>query len=186
MESQVTTVHNSSALASSDVTVRLAGAHDIPSISDIACECRLRVGADISEGFLLQDHGRSQYLRWLQAGAYMLVCETAGETVGFLFALPFAGTSEARALKMDETNAVIVGQVGISPRYRRRGLGRLLYQALFFHFPGRATAATVITAPVENTASIAFHEALGFHAICDFNVGAVDERLFMRSQSSDS
>jgi ribosomal protein S18 acetylase RimI-like enzyme len=169
-----------SALRGHELKVRLAGINDVAAISSIAFDCHLREGADTAEGFLLQDFGADGYLKLLETAACTLVCENgAGRTVGFLFALPFAGTLEAQALGVNETKAVVVGQVGIYSEHRRRGLGRRLYEELFAQLGGRTVVATVMTAPVENAASIAFHEALGFHEVCELGAGATRERLFV-------
>lgn len=62
--------------------------------------------------------------------------------------------------------------VGVDPRYRAHGVGRLLY-ARFFDAARRLGCSEVlcVTAPV-NTGSIAFHRRMGFEALP--GDGAVD------------
>jgi ribosomal protein S18 acetylase RimI-like enzyme len=73
--------------------------------------------------------------------------------------------------------------VGVAPRVRHAGLGRVLYEAFFAiaRGDGRRTVSAV-TAPV-NTGSIAFHRSMGFTVtgpIADYNGPGRDLVTFER------
>jgi len=80
------------------------------------------------------------------------VLERDGELVGFLCGF---------VSQTDPTQAY-VHFVGVDPRLRGRGAGRLLYDRLFAAARERGcTAVHAVTSPV-NRASVAFHTAIGF------------------------
>lgn len=61
-----------------------------------------------------------------------------------------------------DTEQAYIHFVGVDPAARKRGIGRLLYEAFFAAArAGGRRSVTAITSPV-NRASIAFHQALGF------------------------
>jgi ribosomal protein S18 acetylase RimI-like enzyme len=75
-----------------------------------------------------------------------------GELLGFLCGFFATG----------DTERAYIHFVGVDPKVRARGIGRLLYGAFFAaaRANGR-TSVTAITSPV-NAGSIAFHRAMGF------------------------
>jgi ribosomal protein S18 acetylase RimI-like enzyme len=90
-----------------------------------------------------------------ELGDHALVVEQAQELIGFLLGFPIATSDGAKT--------GYVHLVGIHPEYRRRGVGRLLYD----HFVKECAAAgcdrmKAITTP-GNEGSIRFHVALGWH-----------------------
>jgi ribosomal protein S18 acetylase RimI-like enzyme len=80
------------------------------------------------------------------------VAEEDGELAGFLCGF----------LSQTSADEAYVHFVGVSPRFRRRGVGGLLYDRFFaaVRAHGR-TVVRCVTAPV-NERSVAFHRALGF------------------------
>lgn len=83
-----------------------------------------------------------------------LIAEADGEPVGFLIGfLSPALPSEA-----------YIHFAGVHPDHRQRGVGRALYER-FFQMAGEAGRRRVrcVTSPI-NTASVAFHRAMGFDA----------------------
>ena len=80
------------------------------------------------------------------------VAERDGELAGFLVGF----------LSQTELDAAYVHFVGVNPRDRGTGLGRELYERFFTvaRRQGR-TRVSCVTSPA-NTASLAFHEAIGF------------------------
>jgi ribosomal protein S18 acetylase RimI-like enzyme len=80
------------------------------------------------------------------------VAEDGGELAGFL----------AGFLSQSKPDEAYIHFVGVSPRYRGRGVGRLLYERFFDAARARSrTVVRCVTAPV-NEQSVAFHHALGF------------------------
>ncbi len=86
-------------------------------------------------------------------------------------------------LTSDAPHQAYIHFVGVAPRVRARGVGRLMYEE-FFRVARHANRYSVsaITAP-ENTASIAFHRRLGFtvsEPIPDYNGPGRDMVTFRR------
>ncbi|MGF1465808.1 MAG: GNAT family N-acetyltransferase [Sandaracinaceae bacterium] len=95
---------------------------------------------------------RAHPVFFYELGEHALIAEDGGQVAGFLLGL-IAPTSPPTAY---------VHLVGIHPEYRRRGVGKRLYE----HFAERARQAgaarlKAITT-VGNEVSVRFHRALGF------------------------
>ena len=86
-----------------------------------------------------------------------LVCERAGEVVGYAYAC----SHQARLAYQWSTNVTVY----IEARQRRSGLGRALYTSLFalLRLGGFYNAYAGITLP--NAGSVGLHEAMGFELI---------------------
>jgi phosphinothricin acetyltransferase len=86
-----------------------------------------------------------------------LVCEHAGEVIGYAYGGPFMARAAYRW-----STAV---SVYLEPGRRRTGAGRALYEALFERLAARGfrTALAGITLP--NDASVGLHRALGFRPV---------------------
>jgi len=94
------------------------------------------------------------YYEW---GEFALIVEDAGSLAGFL--LGFVTQKSPRT--------AYVHVIGIAPPYRRRGVGRMLYDE--FARRGEAQGASVmkaITTP-GNEGNIEFHRAMGFSVVED-------------------
>jgi ribosomal protein S18 acetylase RimI-like enzyme len=92
---------------------------------------------------------------WLQHFASTsIIAEQAGRLVGFLIGF----------LSPDRPEEGYIHFVGVAPDARGAGLGRRLYERFFetCRQTGR-TRVRCVTSP-QNTLSIAFHTAMGFHA----------------------
>jgi predicted GNAT superfamily acetyltransferase len=82
------------------------------------------------------------------------VLEQDGELVGFLCGF----------VSQTDPSQAYVHFVGVDPRLRGRGAGRLLYERFFAAVRERGcTVVRAVTSPV-NRASVAFHTAIGFTA----------------------
>jgi L-amino acid N-acyltransferase YncA len=86
-----------------------------------------------------------------------LVAEDGGRIAGYAYAAPF---KDRAAYQWTAEVSVYIASDA-----RRRGLGRLLYQALFRCMRGQGyiNAVGIITQP--NDASVALHESLGFERV---------------------
>lgn len=84
-------------------------------------------------------------------------------------------------LSPSETDTAYVHFVGVAPRHRGAGLGRLMYERFFATASaGGRTYVTAITSPV-NTGSVAFHTAMGFTVdgpVADYDGPGVDRMTF--------
>jgi GNAT superfamily N-acetyltransferase len=104
-----------------------------------------------------------------ELGEQALVAEQGSEMIGFLLGFVVPHGAPARANGSDAARTGYVHLVGIHPDYRRRGVGRLLYDR--FTQDCRAAGCVrmkAITTP-GNEGSIRFHVALGW------NVQEVDD-----------
>jgi phosphinothricin acetyltransferase len=99
----------------------------------------------------------AQRIASAQDGHAWLVCEHAGEVVGYAYGGPFMARAAYRW-----STAV---SVYLEPGRRRTGAGRALYEALFERLAARGlrTALAGITLP--NDASVGLHLALGFEPV---------------------
>jgi GNAT superfamily N-acetyltransferase len=90
-----------------------------------------------------------------ELGALARVVEHDGIMVGFLFGFVVPGPPKTGYVHL----------VGIHPDYRRRGVGKVLYQA--FEEESRALGCRRLKAiaHVGNEGSVLFHEALGWTAV---------------------
>jgi predicted GNAT superfamily acetyltransferase len=80
------------------------------------------------------------------------VAEAGDDLAGFLVGF----------LSPSRPDAAYIHFVGVNPRFRGNGLARLLYERFFqLATAGGRSVVKAVTAPV-NSASIAFHTALGF------------------------
>lgn len=102
-------------------------------------------------------------LFYYELGREALIAEIDGEVAGFLFGF------HAHSHDPPEPNRVVayIHMVGIHPDYRRRGVGKHLYE----RFTERARLAGAVRLKaitnVGNEGSIDFHRALGFDVIED-------------------
>jgi GNAT superfamily N-acetyltransferase len=104
-----------------------------------------------------------------ELGEQALVVEEGSEMIGFLLGFLAPGQGAAGAAEPDAVRTGYVHLVGIHPEYRRRGVGRLLYDRFTMECRGASCARMkAITAP-GNEGSIRFHVALGW------NVQEVDD-----------
>lgn len=58
--------------------------------------------------------------------------------------------------------------VAVHPQHRHQGVGRALYDQVFHQFPNSVFSAFIVRQPVENTASLRFHQQLGFREVAIF------------------
>ena len=88
------------------------------------------------------------------------VYETDGEIVGYCYAHPW---KEREAYNRTHETTVY-----LSPAHTGKGLGRLLTQRLIDECRRRGIHVLIACITSENTASCAFHEALGFRKASSF------------------
>lgn len=86
-----------------------------------------------------------------------LVAEEAGEVAGYAYATRWR---ERTAYRWTTEVAVYVAE-----RYRRRGVARRLYSALFELLARQGLRAVCAGVTLPNDASVALHEACGFHPV---------------------
>jgi ribosomal protein S18 acetylase RimI-like enzyme len=121
----------------------------IPAVAALAQECALDKTTALNQGFLVGGYRTEDYLRFCNEAVDFIVAEDPN--------LGVAGF----ALTLSEDEGVHICQVAVSPRSKRRGIGRLLYEELLRRHPHEQVSAHIVREPM-NIASIAFHEAQGF------------------------
>lgn len=89
-----------------------------------------------------------------------LVCEVAGEVVGFCYVHPWKERA-AYGMTMETT-------VYISPSYHRRGIGRLMMTELISECRRRGYHSLIACITADNDASCSMHAALGFKQVSRF------------------
>jgi ribosomal protein S18 acetylase RimI-like enzyme len=107
-----------------------------------------------------------------ELGQQALVVEQGAEMIGFLlgFTIPHARRSDAASDGKDSPDRTgYVHLVGIHPDYRRRGVGRLLYDRFTESCRSAGCARMKAITTSGNEGSIRFHVALGW------NVQEVDD-----------
>jgi ribosomal protein S18 acetylase RimI-like enzyme len=100
------------------------------------------------------------YARLLDRGAEILIAEMAGEPVGFV-----AGwlDEDDDPLQTDEWRRHgYVSDVFVAPRWRRRGIGRLLLQAMSTRLQGKGARRLRICALAANQTAIDSFRRFGF------------------------
>ncbi|MBN8615171.1 MAG: GNAT family N-acetyltransferase [Deltaproteobacteria bacterium] len=106
-----------------------------------------------------------------ELGQLGMVADDGGAVIGFLlgFLAEPTGAGAAADPAGPAERTAYIHLVGIHPDHRRRGVGKLLYEAFLQQAERRgATRAKAIT-NVGNEGSVDFHRALGFEVIEDAN-----------------
>jgi GNAT superfamily N-acetyltransferase len=104
-----------------------------------------------------------------ELGDHALVVEQGSEVIGFLLGFLVPHAPQVAVTQGDLSRIGYVHLVGIHPEYRRRGVGRLLYDRFTEDCRAvRCVRMKAITTP-GNEGSIRFHVALGW------NVQEVDD-----------
>lgn len=91
-------------------------------------------------------------LFFYELGSFARVVESDGMMVGFLLGFITQGPPKVGYVHL----------VGIHPDYRRRGVGKVLYQSFEEDCRTEECERLKAVAPVSNEASVAFHEASGW------------------------
>lgn len=149
-----------------DLATRSAEAGDLAEVARIASSMTLRPGQTPPDGgFLVLGYDLPKFLSRMDSGALFWVAEHRGRIVGFVYAELLENTIDREmAVTADDLGvspAAVVKQVGVLPDWQRSGVGAGLYRAMFSSLPERTFLVAVVTDP-PNSASLAFHERMGF------------------------
>lgn len=133
--------------------VRAATAADVPAMLEIYRP----LVEQTAISFEIEPPGASQFAERLahySAGWAWLVCEEEGDLLGYAYGSPHRERLAYRWTT--ETSAYVATHA------RRRGVGRLLYLALFDALSRRGYCNALAGIALPNEASIALHQAVGF------------------------
>ncbi len=124
---------------------------------------------------------------WLVAHAgHFRMAEDAGGLAGFVLCLP-AGTEywsdNYRWFAERHSDFLYLDRVVVSPRARRAGVGRAMYDDVHATADGRWLRVTLeVNLRPPNPASIAFHEAMGYRrvGVREYDEGRKAVQMFVR------
>lgn len=142
----------------SDLRIRQATRDDVPAINDLY---NLYVG-DSAVTFDVVPWPLEQRLEWFgqfgATGAWrLLVAESGGSLAGY------AGTSQFRAKEAYGTSVEVT--IYVHPEFQGRGVGAMLYDALFEALEAEAVHRAYAGITLPNESSILLHERAGFRHI---------------------
>ena len=104
---------------------------------------------------------------YYELGRDALIAEDGGEVAGFLLGFHTRSHDSSAAGEGDARPVAYIHMVGIHPDHRRRGVGKLLYDAFAERARGAGAVRLKAITNVGNEGSIEFHRALGFDVIED-------------------
>lgn len=146
----------------SDVTIRELRRDDLGPVGALAAELVQQHHRWDGDRFFLVDDVADGY-RWFfgtqlgKDGVVLLVAEVDGAVAGYAY-----GTVEARDwnLLLDAHGAL--HDVVVDARFRRRGVGRALVQAMVQALEARGAPRVVLMSAAQNASAQALFESLGF------------------------
>ena len=137
------------------VAVRPARDDDVPRMTEIYNHYVLTTAITFDlEPFTVEER-RSWFQQFATAGARrLLVAEQAGVVLGY------AGSHQFRTRRAYDTT--IETTIYCAPEATGRGIGTLLYRALFEALEGEDLRVAIAGTTLPNDASVALHERFGF------------------------
>ncbi len=164
--------------------IRMAMPSDAKDIEKLAASLALPSmdkKTALAKGFLVSGYGRKEYAKFVKTAEHFLTLHVGKELVGFLLAY---GSEQITDPEKEELNMhiknelskgtrfVLIKQIGVSEKHRRKNYAKLLYKELFArsihyyeHEQGgngyRPFYLAIVKEPA-NPVSEKFHENLGF------------------------
>ena len=136
-------------------TIRPASIDDLPALAEIYNYYVVHTAISFDLEPVTIDERREWFQQFAVTGPYrLLVAENAGKVVGY------AGSFRFRTRKAYDST--VETTVYCAPEAVGRGIGHLLYGALFDALRDEELRMAVAAIAVPNPASIALHERLGF------------------------
>lgn len=160
-----------------ELTTQAATAADYAAILELN-EAAVPAVNSIPESKLADLHRQATYL-----GA---VRDDHGTIAGFLLALP--ETAEYESLNFNwfrrtYPQFVYIDRIVVDERYRRAGIGAMLYRDLARHLPaGCALLTCEVNLRPPNPASLAFHQRLGFEAVGEQDTEGGSKRVCLMAR----
>jgi len=144
------------------VKIRLARIEDVKNLQSLNNEVFVdnkKYAHDLEMDWSLSDAGKEYYTTMsTDADALCLVAEEDGKKVGYLSAYP--KTEVGRKSKYFEVN-----DMGVSPKYRSKGIGRKLLEECFKVAKSRGFDKVFVKVYSGNTKAIEFYKAAGLEEI---------------------
>ncbi len=163
-----------------EVRIRRATVEDASEIARIEKSLDVQKDRDTgARGFTRATFSKEDYAKAAKIAEYFFVAETGQRIAGFVIAssLAIAKTIEGEAVGICKAEkrapkALFVVQTAIGRRFQRKGIASKLYGQLIQKSNDKLAPPTIfltiVLKPIENKASVAFHEKLGFKKVCEF------------------
>ncbi len=130
------------------------------------------------QGFLITELDPADVSEEIENGAalYCVATDTRGDIQGFieLYLEPDQEVRESKwsdpelKHRFEKSDKLYIAKVGVSASAARLGVGRFMYSKLKEEHDAEALYAFVVLEPIRNTASVKFHESLGFQQVAGF------------------
>ncbi|MBI4571487.1 MAG: N-acetyltransferase [Chloroflexi bacterium] len=138
-----------------DVLVRAARDDDLPRLTEIYNHYVLETPITFDLDTYTPEERRPWFEQFSTSGRHrLLVAEEAGRVAGF------AGSGQFRTRRAYDTT--IETTIYCAPEATGRGIGTLLYRALFEALAGEDLHLAIAGTTLPNDASVALHERFGF------------------------
>jgi phosphinothricin acetyltransferase len=143
-------------------SVRPAAEADLPALTDIYNHYVVNSAVTFDVRPFAPEERREWFSEHAAAGRHrLIVAEENGRVIGY------ASTSRFRPKPAYDTT--VEASVYCRPDLVRRGIGTMLYRALFQSIAGEDVHRIVAGVALPNPASIALHERAGFHQVGVFS-----------------
>jgi len=145
-----------------DVSIRAGVIDDLPSLTAIYNHYVVNTPVTFDmEAFTIEQRAQWFHLHGATGRYRLLVAEEAGAVVGY------AGSGPFRPKRAYETT--VETTIYCAPQATGRGIGTLLYAALFDALRGEDVHRALAGITLPNAASIALHTRFGFVEVARFN-----------------
>ena len=148
----------------SDITIRPALLADLPQLTEIYNHYILNTAITFNTRPFTVDERAEWFEEHSDGGRHRLVVAVENDGDGGV--VGYAGTGRFRPKEAYETT--VETTIYCSPECTRRGVGTLLYRALFEFIAGEDINRVVAGVTLPNPASIALHERFGFRHVGTF------------------
>lgn len=156
------------------VEVREGRTEDLPRIVEILNHTALNSSASFATEPTTVAERRAWFERFSSTGPYRLMVARSDEIV-----VGHACTSSYRELEAFRETVEV--SIALEPGYRNRGVGTLLYRALFESLAGEPVHTVLAGIALPNEASVALHRRFGFAEVGTFREYAVKNGEYISS-----
>ena len=145
-----------------EVRIRRAAMEDREAVGQLWLELMTHHAGLDPEAFRLADDALAQWYeifegRLVNENSLLLVAEAGGQVVGFI-----KGSIGEDGPVLVRRPYGYVGEISVTARYQRHGVGKRLYEALVARFRERGFAEIRLQISAHNPVSDAFWRAMGF------------------------
>lgn len=128
------------------------------------------------QGFLISKLCRMDVVKRIASEDYrfFVAKSSSGDTIGFIVVgnkfddnilSDLLWTQESYKSIVENHKYCYIEKNAVMKGFQRKGIGDFLYKSLFSELPNTVFAAFVVNKPYQNTASIKFHQNMGFNSV---------------------